>query len=90
MSSYSMGPHTLQVSSELFALNRKRLCKRLRDVGGVKNNAVVVLQGGVLQNLYDTDVDYVFRQVSAFYYHRREPDYVGYAAYYRDSRNLIS
>lgn len=61
---YSMGPQTLRVSAELFVLNRIRLCDRLKKHGGVENNAIVLLQGGSLLNLYDTDVEYVFRQVS--------------------------
>lgn len=61
---YSMGPQTLKVSSELFVLNRARLCDRLKKHGGVENNAIVLLQGGSLVNLYDTDVEYEFRQVS--------------------------
>lgn len=59
-----MGPQTLRVSAELFVLNRIRLCDRLKKHGGVENNAIVLLQGGSLLNLYDTDVEYVFRQVS--------------------------
>lgn len=56
-----MGPGTLEVSKELFALNRKRLVERLRkyDVKG----SVVVLQGGSEVPNYDTDTTYLFRQV---------------------------
>lgn len=56
-----MGPGTLEVPKELFALNRKRLVERLRryDVKGY----VVVLQGGSEVPNYDTDTTYLFRQV---------------------------
>lgn len=61
-----MGPHTLKVPAELFALNRKRLCEKLWNVSELNNkNSIIVLKGGELQNLYDTDVEYVFRQVSS-------------------------
>lgn len=59
-----MGPHTLRVPADLFVLNRKRLCDRLRKVAMIENNAVILLQGGNAQNLYDTDVEHIFRQVS--------------------------
>lgn len=58
-----MGPNTLKVPMELFALNRRRLRDRLRN-NGVVNNAIILLQGGDIQNFYDTDTEYnVFRQV---------------------------
>ncbi|KAJ1524141.1 hypothetical protein ONE63_010671 [Megalurothrips usitatus] len=58
-----MGPHTLRVPMELFALNRRRLCDALRP--SVRDGAVVLLQGGDEVPLYCTDVNYNdFKQVS--------------------------
>ena len=33
---FSMGPHTLSVSMDLFKLNRERLCKALKQEKGEK------------------------------------------------------
>lgn len=56
---WSMGPGTYEVPLSLFEKNRKRLASQL------KSGQIVVLQGGDSINHYDTDVEYVFRQVSA-------------------------
>jgi Xaa-Pro dipeptidase len=58
-----MGDHTLFVPNALFIENRRRLCQRLRENTGVPQNAFIVLQGGESLSLYDTDVEYIFRQV---------------------------
>jgi Xaa-Pro dipeptidase len=58
-----MGDHTLFVPNILFAENRLRLCQRLRENTSVPQNAFIVLQGGEPLSLYDTDVEYIFRQV---------------------------
>ncbi|XP_017783851.1 PREDICTED: xaa-Pro dipeptidase [Nicrophorus vespilloides] len=61
----SMGQGTCEVPLELYALNRRRLCDRLKE----KNvgDAIVLLQGGEEVPFYDTDVTYnVFRQESYF------------------------
>jgi Xaa-Pro dipeptidase len=58
-----MGDHTLFVPNALFAENRRRLCQRLRENTNVPQNAFILLQGGESVSLYDTDVEYVFRQV---------------------------
>lgn len=55
---WSMGPGTYEVPLSLFEKNRKRLASQL------KSGQIVVLQGGDSINHYDTDVEYVFRQVS--------------------------
>ena len=47
----------------LFAANRERLCRRLREDGGVAAGAVVVLQGGQQECLHSSDREIVFRQV---------------------------
>lgn len=59
---WSMGPGTFQVPLSLFETNRKRLAKKLTS------GQVVILQGGEDISHYDTDVQYVFRQVSAYLY----------------------
>ncbi|ETE70571.1 hypothetical protein L345_03616, partial [Ophiophagus hannah] len=59
-----LGNETLRVSAALFALNRTRLCDRLRANKAVPQNAIVVLQGGEQTNRYCTDTGVVFRQVS--------------------------
>lgn len=51
----------MAVSTELFKLNRERLCKRLSEV--LNTDVYVLLQGGSNLSHYNTDVDYVFRQV---------------------------
>ncbi len=60
---FSQGEGTLQVPMDLFALNRDRLCKSLRQLPKLQKNSVVVLQGGQGIPRYCTDVEYVFRQV---------------------------
>ena len=47
---------------KLFAVNRERLCKQLKE-DQCPEGAVVVLQGGAQQQRYCTDTDDVFRQV---------------------------
>ena len=56
-----MGNGTHEIPLELFSLNRKRLVNKLR-AKNVKD-AIVLLQGGKDVSFYDTDVDYIFRQV---------------------------
>lgn len=62
--SFSLGNETLKVPLALFALNRQRLCERLRKNGAVQAGSVVVLQGGEEMQRYCTDTSIVFRQVS--------------------------
>lgn len=59
---WSMGPGTLEVPLSLFKKNRTRLAD------GLKRGQVVVLQGGEDISFYDTDVQYVFRQVTLLLY----------------------
>lgn len=56
---WSMGPGTLEVPLSLYAKNRQRLTEQLQS------GQIVVLQGGESINHYDTDVEYVFRQVKS-------------------------
>lgn len=61
---FSLGEHTMAVPTELFKLNRERLCKRLSKV--LDSDAYVLLQGGSNISHYSTDIDYVFRQVNSY------------------------
>ncbi|XP_070574989.1 xaa-Pro dipeptidase-like isoform X1 [Ptychodera flava] len=65
---FDRGSHTLTVSVELFATNRRRLCERLRAKDGVPKGAMVLLQGGEQKQRYCTDTDEVFRQESYFHW----------------------
>jgi hypothetical protein len=59
---FSLGGSTLNVSIELFVENRRRLVEEVRKVA--PNNSVIVLQGGIEKNRYNTDAeDLPFRQV---------------------------
>ena len=59
-----MGEGTLQVPMELFDLNRRRLCQKLRHTPDLPHKSVVVLQGGQGLHRHCTDVELVFRQVT--------------------------
>ena len=52
------------VPMRLFSLNRERLVARLKQRDDVPPGAVVLLQGGEQTQLYCTDKDVLFRQVS--------------------------
>ncbi|XP_038610523.1 xaa-Pro dipeptidase [Tachyglossus aculeatus] len=66
--SFWLGNETLKVPVALFALNRKRLCDRLRDNKAVQKNSFVLLQGGEETQRYCTDTGVVFRQESFFHW----------------------
>lgn len=59
-----MGTKTHQVPMTLFSENRSKLVAELKKNQRLDNKAVVLLQGGDNISLYDTDIDYLFRQVS--------------------------
>ncbi|XP_019391396.1 PREDICTED: xaa-Pro dipeptidase isoform X3 [Crocodylus porosus] len=63
-----LGKETLKVPAALFALNRKRLCDRLRQNKDVQKNSIVLLQGGEDAQRYCTDTGIVFRQESYFHW----------------------
>lgn len=62
--SFWLGNKTLKVPLALFALNRQRLCERLRRNRAVQTGSLVLLQGGEDTQRYCTDTGIVFRQVS--------------------------
>lgn len=62
--SFSLGKETLKVPLALFALNRRRLCERLKKNAAVQAGSAVVLQGGEEMQRYCTDTGILFRQVS--------------------------
>lgn len=64
MAKYQMGAHTHPIPMTLFKGNREKVMGELRKVDRLDDKAIVLLQGGDNISLYDTDVDYVFRQVS--------------------------
>ncbi|NXG51960.1 PEPD dipeptidase, partial [Psilopogon haemacephalus] len=66
--SFWLGKETLKVPVALFALNRSRLCDRLRRNKDVQKNSLVLLQGGEETQRYCTDTDMVFRQESYFHW----------------------
>lgn len=59
-----MGAKTLAIPMTMFRENREKVISELRKVRTFEGRALIVLQGGDNLSLYDTDVDYVFRQVS--------------------------
>ncbi|KAM4638294.1 xaa-Pro dipeptidase isoform 1-T1 [Amazona ochrocephala] len=66
--SFWLGNETLKVPVALFALNRRRLCDRLRLNKDVEKSSIVLLQGGEETQRYCTDTGIVFRQESYFHW----------------------
>ncbi|PNJ09201.1 PEPD isoform 4 [Pongo abelii] len=66
--SFWLGNETLKVPVALFALNRQRLCERLRKNPAVQAGSIVVLQGGEETLRYCTDTEVLFRQESFFHW----------------------
>nr|XP_055092189.1 xaa-Pro dipeptidase isoform X1 [Symphalangus syndactylus] len=66
--SFWLGNETLKVPLALFALNRQRLCERLRKNRAVQADSIVVLQGGEETQRYCTDTGVLFRQESFFHW----------------------
>lgn len=62
-----MGSKTLSIPMTLFRENRLKVATALKNAPRVDDKAVVFVAGGDNISLYDTDVDYVFRQVSLFF-----------------------
>ena len=56
-----MGPGTLEVPLAMFAENRRRLASQL------PSDTIVVMQGGDDIPFYETDTQYLFRQVRLFF-----------------------
>jgi Xaa-Pro dipeptidase len=52
----------------LFADNRQRLCKMLREEGAVPGGSIVVIQGGEQECLHSSDKEILFRQESYFHW----------------------
>ncbi|GAB0090065.1 hypothetical protein DMENIID0001_047260 [Sergentomyia squamirostris] len=66
---FRMGPETHAIPMEMYRENRERVMKALKGAHPtIKQGSLVLLQGGQDKSLYDTDVDYVFRQESYFTY----------------------
>jgi Xaa-Pro dipeptidase len=61
-----MGDHTHKIPMSLFKDNRSKVIDELRkDERLAGKKAMLLLQGGDNISFYDTDVDYVFRQVKS-------------------------
>lgn len=58
-----MGPGTHSIPVSLFRDNRNRVCAELKQNPSVDASTFILLQGGDNIPFYDTDTDYVFRQV---------------------------
>lgn len=58
-----MGPGTYAIPLSLFHDNRQRVCNALKTASNIDQNTFILLQGGNEINLYNTDIEYVFRQV---------------------------
>lgn len=59
----NMGAGTHSIPVSLFHENRHRVCAELRKNGAGNAGTFILLQGGDTLGFYDTDTDYVFRQV---------------------------
>lgn len=65
--SYSAGGYSAHnVPLELHAINRQRLCERLKQRHDVPEGAIVFLEGGKTAPRHSTDNDDLFRQVTIF------------------------
>lgn len=62
-----MGPGTHAIPLSLFRDNRNRVCTELKKNSSVDERSFVLLEGGDTLGFYDTDTNYVFRQVRAIY-----------------------
>lgn len=59
-----MGPGTHAVPLSMFRDNRLRVCNALKGIPNIGDDKMfILLQGGDSINLYNTDVEYLFRQV---------------------------
>lgn len=77
---FSMGEGTHKVPMSMHAENRGKLCEALRRTSGISESAVIFLQGGSENPVYDTDTTFPgFRQESNFQYlfGVKEPDCLG-------------
>ncbi|XP_050040083.1 xaa-Pro dipeptidase [Dermacentor andersoni] len=77
--SFTRGAHTLGIPRDLHALNRRRLCEKLRNTLSNTDGSFVVLQGGESTTMYCSDREPAFRQESYFHwaFGVEEPDYLG-------------
>lgn len=66
MAFYQMGPDTMAIPMEMFRENRAKVCDALLKPATAPNS-VILLEGGSDISWYDTDVDYVFKQVATAY-----------------------
>ncbi|KAK4883508.1 hypothetical protein RN001_006827 [Aquatica leii] len=79
-----VGPGTLEVNSDLYALNRQRLVERLQ-IKDVIKGSIVLLQGGQDIPVYNSDITYLFRQEPYFQWAFGVPESLCYGAIDVDS-----
>jgi Xaa-Pro dipeptidase len=80
MAVFTRGVHTLTISMELHALNRKRLVENLSSVESLKDScSIVLLEGGSSTTRHCSDHEPLFRQESYFHwaFGVEEPDFLG-------------
>lgn len=68
---YDMGEHTLRIPMSLHRTNRQRLLARLSELqkaGTLKQDSVVLLQGGSDVSRDSADTSWIFRQVGGSRY----------------------
>ena len=65
--SYSLKAGHFAIPYSLFALNRRRLCDRLKQEHGI-TNGLIFLQGGISETRHATDHEPCFRQESFFWW----------------------
>lgn len=65
---FHLGPHTLHIPAEVHQINRQRLVQSLRNDTSIPPGSVVLLMGGKSKNMYDTDIEPLFRQESYFHW----------------------
>lgn len=65
---YQVGQHTLSIPMTMFKENREKVVNALKASGKIQkpSDTYILLQGGDDLSLYDTDVNYLFRQVRFF------------------------
>lgn len=64
----NMGPGTYAIPLSLFRDNRNRVCNELKKIPLLDASTFVLLEGGKSIPFYDTDTEYLFRQVDFHFF----------------------
>lgn len=61
----NMGPGTYKIPLSLFRDNRLRVCNAIKETSNliIDERTFVLLQGGDAISFYNTDTEYIFKQV---------------------------